>query len=490
MAQNILTPPATFYKNFDRKPDTNQDNTHYCPGCGHGVMHKLIAEAIVERGIADRTIMISPVGCSVFVYYYFNTGNVQVAHGRAPAVATGLKRANPDSIVISYQGDGDLAAIGGNEILQAANRGENITVFFINNAIYGMTGGQMAPTSLIGQKTMTSPYGRTVQNEGHPMKVSELLSHLDGPAYIERVAISDAKNIMAARKAVKKAIQTQIDGKGFSFVEALSICPSGWRMTPVDAQNHLRDVLFNYYPVGVKKDIIKEREGYHPVPKVMTQDEILEQLGLLKDAPSIDYSMSKVKDTYRNPGIIVSGFGGQGIMILGNVLATSGMLSGFNVSWIPSYGPEMRGGTANCHVRISDTEIGTPVVDGITMLIAMNKPSLEKFEPKVIPGGFILYNTSMIDSKPERTDVDSYGVPATEIAQELGALGVANMVMLGALVAKSGIVPMEALHEALNISVKHKNLNALNKEAIARGAQRLLSKLHSFFFYCYTRFLF
>ncbi|RKZ31512.1 2-ketoisovalerate ferredoxin oxidoreductase, partial [bacterium] len=203
--KDVLRKPTSFYDEFFRKPDQNKQDTHYCPGCGHGILHKFIAEAIEDFGIADRTIMISPVGCSVFVYYYFDTGNFQVAHGRAPAVATGIKRTNPDAIVISYQGDGDLAAIGGNNILQAANRGENITFFFVNNAIYGMTGGQMAPTTLIGQKTMTSPYGRKAEVEGYPMKVSELLSSLEAPTYIERVALTDGAHLMKARKAVRKA---------------------------------------------------------------------------------------------------------------------------------------------------------------------------------------------------------------------------------------------------------------------------------------------
>jgi len=197
-----------FFDRFERK-DENQHQTHYCPGCGHGVAHKLIAEALGDLDVQDNTIMVSPVGCSVFAYYYFNTGNVQAAHGRAPAVATALKRSNPGAMVISYQGDGDLAAIGTAEIIHAANRGENITVFFVNNSIYGMTGGQMAPTTLIGQTSTTSPWGRRPNNEGFPIKMSELISTLEAPVYVERVALSDAKHILQARKAVKKALELQ-----------------------------------------------------------------------------------------------------------------------------------------------------------------------------------------------------------------------------------------------------------------------------------------
>src|SRR5215831_11730474 len=204
-----------FYETYERK-DELQHQTHYCPGCGHGIVHKMLARAIEELGIQDRTVLISPVGCSVFAYYYFDVGNIQAAHGRAPAVGTGVKRARPESIVLSYQGDGDLAAIGTAEIVHAANRGENITVIFVNNAIYGMTGGQMAPTTLVGQKTTTSPFGRSVWNEGHPIKVCELLASLNAPVYLERVALGDAKQVLAAGRAVRKALENQIAGLGFS----------------------------------------------------------------------------------------------------------------------------------------------------------------------------------------------------------------------------------------------------------------------------------
>ena len=223
-----------FYGIYERKAELKHQ-THYCPGCGHGVVHKLIAEAVEELGLQDRTILVTPVGCSVFAFYYFDVGNVQVAHGRAPAAATGIKRACPDKIVVAYQGDGDLAAIGTAEIVHAANRGEKITVFFVNNAIYGMTGGQMAPTTLVGQASTTSPWGRRPANEGFPIHMSELLATLEAPVYIERVALSDNKNIMKARRAIRKALDNQRQGLGFSFVEVLSPAPrSGarnrWRL--------------------------------------------------------------------------------------------------------------------------------------------------------------------------------------------------------------------------------------------------------------------
>ena len=206
----IHSKSPVFFPVYERKGELRHQ-THYCPGCGHGIAHKLIAEALEDMKLQDSTILVSPVGCSVFAYYYFDLGNVQVAHGRAPAAATGLKRACPDKIVIAYQGDGDLAAIGTAEIIHAANRGETITVFFVNNAIYGMTGGQMAPTTLVGQKTTTSPWGRRPLNEGFPLHACELLATLDAPVYIERVALSDNKNIMRARRAIRKALEVQRD---------------------------------------------------------------------------------------------------------------------------------------------------------------------------------------------------------------------------------------------------------------------------------------
>src|SRR5512144_602730 len=245
--------PKSLYGQFDRKPGDHL-TTHYCPGCGHGNLHKYVAEVIDDLGAQDRTVFVSPVGCSVFAYYYFDVGNIQAAHGRAPAVATAVKRGLPDSLVISYQGDGDLAAIGGNEILHAANRGENITVFFVNNGIYGMTGGQMAPTTPVGERTTTSPYGRTLVNEGYPMKVCELLSSLEAPAYIERVALTDAKNTMKVRKAVRRALQCQIEGRGFSLVEVLSTCPTGWKVPPEEAIHWVEKHLMPLFPLKIYKE--------------------------------------------------------------------------------------------------------------------------------------------------------------------------------------------------------------------------------------------
>ena len=247
---------------FDKPHALTDAPLHYCPGCTHGIVHRLVAEVIDELGIEGRTIGIAPVGCSVMAYNYFNCDVIEAAHGRAPAVATGVKRSDPENhVVFTYQGDGDLASIGMAETVHAAARNENITVIFINNAIYGMTGGQMAPTSLPGQVTQTSPYGRDTNHCGFPIKVCEMLSNLDGPEYLERVTVNNVKNVRAAKKAIKKAFQNQLDGKGFSLVEVVSTCPTNWGMTPEAALKWVEEKMIPYYPLGVYKDRSAEKEA-------------------------------------------------------------------------------------------------------------------------------------------------------------------------------------------------------------------------------------
>ncbi len=229
-------------------------SSHYCPGCGHGIAHRLVCEVIDELGIQNHSIGVAPVGCAAMIYDYIDTDFCEAPHGRAPAVATGLKRVRPDRIVYTYQGDGDLASIGMGEIIHAANRGENITVVFINNAIYGMTGGQMAPTTLIGQKATTCPLGRDPGVNGYPIRVSELLAALPAPGYVTRVTVAQPKYIIKAKQAIKQAFQNQVDGKGFSLVEVLSSCPTNWGMRPVEAFDWLISSMIPYYPLGVFKD--------------------------------------------------------------------------------------------------------------------------------------------------------------------------------------------------------------------------------------------
>ena len=240
---------------FERPKSLSDVSTHYCPGCTHGIIHRLVAEALDELNIEGKTIGVAPVGCAVMAYDYFECDMIQASHGRAPAVATGVKRALPESVVFTYQGDGDLAAIGTAEIIHSAARGEKITVIFVNNAIYGMTGGQMAPTTLPGQITQTSPYGRDINTAGYPVRVCELLSSLDGTYYAERVSADNVKNVRNAKKAIKKAFTYQTQGKGFTIVEVLSTCPTNWGLSPIKALGWLQENLIPYYPLGVYKDL-------------------------------------------------------------------------------------------------------------------------------------------------------------------------------------------------------------------------------------------
>jgi 2-oxoisovalerate ferredoxin oxidoreductase beta subunit len=458
--------PVSFYNEFTRKGG-DTETTHYCPGCGHGVLHKLIAEAISELGIQDRAVLVNPVGCSVFAYYYLDIGNVQASHGRAPAVATGIKRVRPDSIVISYQGDGDLAAIGGNEILHTANRGENITVFFVNNGIYGMTGGQMAPTTPLGLKTVTSPRGRTAANEGYPLRMSELLATLEAPVYIERVALTDSKNTLKARKAVRKALKNQVDGLGFSFVEVLTACPTGWKVTPVDAIHWVEQRLMPVFPLGVYKDKTAQAAAVQrdaqatAAPSRRTVDEAgtveVGRTGLLAKGAVQEVSMK------------ISGFGGQGVLFSGVGLAEAGMKEGLQVSFIPSYGPEMRGGTAHCHVRLAQHPIASPLINRPNTVLAFNEPSVEKFAKEILPGGLLVVNSSMVQHVPDRPDIKTLWVPATETANELGNPKVANMVMVGAYLEDTKALEPSTIIEALREHGARPELIALNERALEAG---------------------
>src|ERR1039457_6834907 len=432
--------PKAFYETYERK-DELQHQTHYCPGCGHGTIHKMLARAIDELGIQDRTILVSPVGCSVFAYYYFDVGNVQAAHGRAPAVATGLKRSRPGSIVIGYQGDGDLSAIGSAEILHAANRGENITVIFVNNAIYSMTGGQYAPTTLLGQKSSTCPNGRDPINEGYPLHVSELLATLEAPVYIERVGLGDNKQIAGAERAIKRAVENQTRGLGFSLIEVLSPCPTIWKMPPVEAQHWVRDVMEKTYPLGVFRDRTKDTQPKQLPEAAPALAEIPKILGVDTEslpegnAHAMEHATEKLDLRVR-----VAGFGGQGVLLLGEVLAEAGLDAGLEVSWLPSYGPEMRSGTSNCHVRLSRRVIDSPMVTNPNVLVAMNEPALRKFVKSVPAGGWILYNGEEFPADCEQPGVQVLSRPFTEIADALGNARAGNMLMLGALLEMTGVL--------------------------------------------------
>jgi len=449
-----------FYDRFERK-DELQNQTHYCPGCGHGVAHKLIAEALTDLGLQDKTILVSPVGCSVFAYYYFDVGNVQVAHGRAPAAATALRRSRPESVVISYQGDGDLAAIGTAEIIHAANRGENITVIFMNNAIYGMTGGQMAPTTLVNQTSTTSPYGRNPQNEGFPMHMCELLSSLEAPVYIERVALGDSKNIMKAQRAVKKALTLQSQKAGFTFVEILSPCPTIWKKDPIEARKWVADVLTKHYPLGVYRD--KKLEL--PECKHAPHKTVADCIGANEGVEQVSGRHHHTRET----SIKIAGFGGQGVLLMGQLIAEMGMRESMEVSWLPAYGPEMRSGSANCSVMLAHSRIGTPLITRPEVLVAMNEPSLRKFAEQVAPGGVILYNRDRLPEDFAPSHARVLCIPASEIADSLGAAKVANVVMLGALLEETECLPPECAIGVLEATVKNPRILELDKQALEAG---------------------
>ena len=453
-----------FYDTFERKGELKQQ-THYCPGCGHGVAHKLIAEAIEELGLQDRTIFVSPVGCSVFAYYYFDVGNVQAAHGRAPACATAITRTCPDKIVISYQGDGDLAAIGTAEIVHAANRGEHITVFFVNNAIYGMTGGQMAPTTLVGQKSTTSPWGRRPINEGYPLHMSELISTLEAPVYVERVALCDNKNIMKARRAVRKALENQREGAGFSFVEILSPCPTIWGKDPVEARRWVMEKLVPTFPLNVFRD----RKAEVPTGTTPPQRTVSDVLEISAKDEAVFRKVAEHPHHFRDYTIKVAGFGGQGVLLLGQLLTEMGMREGLDVSWLPSYGPEMRSGSAHCHVCLSKERIGSPLISHPDVLIAMNEISLRKFASQVAPGGLILYNREKLpaDFLPPQARVIC--IPASEMADKLGSTKVTNIVLMGALLEETECLLPETAMGVIETKIKKVELIEVNRQALAAG---------------------
>ena len=458
-----------FYERYERKAE-QQNQTHFCPGCGHGNVHKILAKAIDELGIQNRTILVGPVGCGVFTYHYFDVGNISAAHGRAPAVATGVRRSRPESIVIGYQGDGDLSAIGSAEILHAANRGENITIIFINNAVYSMTGGQSAPTTLIGQKTTTTPDGRSPLAEGYPLHMSELLATLEAPVYIERVGLGDSKQITRATRAIRRAIETQVRGLGFSMIEVLAPCPTIWKMKPVEAQRWVREVMQKTFPLAVFCDRTKQAQPRQLPGSALALENIPHILGVAEDdLPEGNSDAVELAAEDLDIRIRAAGFGGQGVLLLGEMLAEAGLDAGLEVSWLPSYGPEMRSGTSNCHVRLARKAIDSPMVTQPDVLVAMNEPSLRKFFASVRPGGWILYNGESIPADCLRKDVRVLAHPFTHLADELGDPRVGNMIVLGALLEIAAVLPDASVDAALRRLVTNPRWLELDRLALARG---------------------
>lgn len=464
-----------FYDRFERHAHgegLKGQSTHYCAGCGHGLAHKYLAEAIEELGVQDRTVAVSPVGCSVFLYYYFDVGNTQAAHGRAPAVAIGHKTANPDSIVISYQGDGDLASIGLAEIVSTAQMGIPITVIFVNNAIYGMTGGQLAPTSLMGQRTSTTPEGRTAFF-GAPMKMAELIAGLDGPVYVERVALYDAKQRNRAKKAITRALRLQVENRGFAFVEVLAECPTHLGLTPSEAEIWVKEKMTAVFPLGIKKDI--ENPPAHEAVGMPEFDpahlvEVFE--GSTDKAPRFCSEFPKIWGV-EDIALKFAGAGGDGAQTAALLVARAGINEGYDSTHIPSYGPESRGGTSYADVHIARTEVLSPSSPAPHILVAFNAPSLARFGPTVASGGTIVYDSSVIAEVPPLPEgVKGVGVPMTLIAAELGRPVVKNVVALGALQAATGMFPEETFLTAIRQALKSKcAMIPLNEEAFARGGR-------------------
>ena len=463
---------SVFYQKFDRHAHgegLKGQSTHYCAGCGHGLVHKYLADAIDELGIQDNTVLVSPVGCSVFAYYYFDTGNTQAAHGRAAAVALGHKMANPEAMVISYQGDGDLASIGLAETVAAAQLGTPITVIFINNATYGMTGGQMAPTTIMGQVTTTSPNGRNRYN-GEPMKMAELVASLDGPVYVERVALFNAAGRKKAARAIKKAVRIQKEGRGYAFVEVLAECPTHLKMTPDKAEEWVKENMVPVFPLGVKKDATVEPWFELPTPS-FDPATFTRAVDAGTEAPA---RFCKGFPTHLNPHDIsmkLAGAGGDGAQTAAMLVAIAAINEGFDGTHIPSYGPESRGGTSYADVHVAQDEVLNPASPTPDILIAFNAPSLAKFGLTVKKGGFIIYDSSVAkDVKPGDPSITVVGVPFTEIAAGLGKLVVKNIVALGALQAATNLFPKETFVAAIKEALKEKaSLIPLNEQAFQAG---------------------
>ncbi len=463
---------SAIYQRFERHDHARglkARTTHYCPGCGHGLIHKMIADAVEELGLQDRAVAISPVGCSVFMYYYMDMGNTQAAHGRAPVVGLGHKLANPEAIVISYQGDGDLASIGLAEIVHAAQLGLPFTVVFVNNAIYGMTGGQLAPTSLMGQRTATSPTGRD-RLMGSPLRMAEMMAQIDGTTYVERVALFDAKQRVRAAKAIKKGLKLQADRAGFAFVEVLSECPTHLGLTPPEAETWVAEKMVPVFPLGVKKDSAGEPFPAWPAPS-HDPGKLLQVVGATA-APVARFCSGFPQTPYGDDiALKLAGAGGDGAQTAAMLLTKSAIHEGFDATHIPSYGPESRGGTSYADVRIAESEVLSPAAPHPHVLVAFNAPSLARFGGEVAPGGVVIYDSTVIPSAPALpAGVRAVAVPCTAIAHELGQKMVKNVVALGALLGATRLFPPESILATLRQALATKpQLMAINEAALARG---------------------
>lgn len=456
------------YKVFPRS-GKNVSFTHYCPGCGHGIINKLIAEACAELGLQDRTIFVDPVGCGVFTYYYWDAAHVSAAHGRASAAATGVCRARPGAVTVAYQGDGDLGAIGFNNAFQAASRGENFACIFVNNSLYGMTGGQMAPTTLDGEKTTTTPFGRDPALTGYPLHVCEVFNQLKAPVYIARVSVADTKRIMQAKAAIRKVLEIQRDGKGYAILEILSPCPTNFKMNPKKAAEFCAGEMEREFPLGVFRD--ESATAARPVPRDVPRAASCAELFAEKTAvPPAEDDASFVEKRFK-----FAGYGGQGVLSLGLTVAEAARLDRRHTLWFPSYGPEQRGGSANCSVVVSGKTIGAPTVEHPDVLVCMNQPAYERFVGDVVKGGTVVVDETVPVNVQPPEGVRLIRWPAIRMAEEFGVPKAANTMMLAAL-KKFGLTGLkdESLETALVASFKKKpELGEKNRELLRRAESQI-----------------
>ena len=475
---------------YQKFPRSGKDTrvTHYCAGCGHGIVNKLVAECCAEMGLQDQTIFVDPVGCGVFTYYYWDAAHISAAHGRASAAATGVSRARPDAVTIAYQGDGDLGAIGFNNAFQAASRGEKFGCIFINNSLYGMTGGQMAPTTLEGEKTTTTPFGRDPALTGHPLHVCEVFNQLQAPVYIARVSVADTKRILQCKQAIKRLFEIQRDHKGYALLEILAPCPTNFRMDPLKAAEFCKNEMEAEFPLGTFRDAEKgvtpDAIGAQhqasvalevkPVPQVASCAELFGVSDGV-DAPSAVDDPSVPERRFK-----FAGYGGQGILSLGICVAEAARLESRHTLWFPSYGPEQRGGSASCSVVVSGTPIGSPTVEHPDVLVCMNQPSYERFVGDVKKGGIVIVAATVPITKQPPEGVKLYQVPAIKMAEDFGVPKAANTMMLAALRAfKCTGLGDDSLETALCASFKKKpQLVEKNRDLLKRAEAALIEKEH------------
>lgn len=463
---------------YQKFPRSGKDTrvTHYCPGCGHGIINKLIAECCAEMGLQDETIFVDPVGCGVFTYYYWDAAHISAAHGRASAAATGACRARPDAVTIAYQGDGDLGAIGFNNAFQAASRGEHFACIFVNNSLYGMTGGQMAPTTLEGEKTTTTPFGRDPALTGSPLHVCEVFNQLQAPVYIARTSVADTKRIMQTKAAIRRVFELQKAHKGYCVLEILAPCPTNLRMDAQKAAAFCMNEMEKEFPLGTFRDADKNPTSQPSVPDAQSPYLAVKPVPQVKTCAELFAEKVPVPPAESDPTVAekrfkFAGYGGQGVLSLGLTVAEAARLEKRHTLWFPSYGPEQRGGSANCSVVVSGTPIGSPTVEHPDVLVCMNQPAYERFVGDVKKGGTVIVDATVPITRQPPEGVKLVQWPAIKMAEDFGVPKAANTMMLAAL-KKYGCTGLKAenLEQALVASfAKKPELGVKNLELLRQA---------------------